>query len=89
MKIELFYAPGCAKCAAATDELKIAAEATVPGVEWCEVNVLDSIDRAVDMGILTLPALAVDGELLFTTLPSPAQLTATLCRRPEEHSHGA
>lgn len=89
MKIELFYAPGCAKCASAKADLKIAAEATVPGVEWCEVNVLDSIDRAVDVGVLTLPALAVDGELLFTTLPSPAQLTTALCRRHEERGHGA
>ena len=39
MKIELFYTPGCAKCAGATTALKAAAEA-LPGVEWREVNVL-------------------------------------------------
>ena len=89
MKIELFYAPGCAKCAVAKVDLRITAEATVPGIEWCEVNVLDSIERAVDVGVLTLPALAVDGGLVFTTLPTPAQLTDALHRHCESRGHGA
>ena len=89
MKIELFYAPGCAKCAAAKVDLKITAEATVPGIEWCEVNVLDSIEHAVDVGVLTLPALAVDGVFVFTKLPTPAQLMAALHRHCEERGHGA
>ena len=88
MKIELFYTPGCAKCAGATTALKAAAEA-LPGVEWREVNVLDSIDRAVDLGVLTLPALAVDGELVFTTLPTAGQLIAELSRRIGGRGDGA
>lgn len=88
MKIELFYAPGCAQCAATTGALKAAAIAAVPGVDWCEVNVLDSLDRAVELGVLTLPALAVEGELVFAALPSPAQLVAELHRRVGECGHG-
>lgn len=88
MKIELFYTPGCAKCAATTAALKTAAVAAVPGVDWLEVNVLDCLDRAVDLGVLTLPALAVDGELTFAALPSPAQLVAELHRRAGEYGNG-
>ncbi len=88
MKIELFHTPGCAKCAGATTALKVAAEA-VPGVEWREVNVLDDLDRAVDLGVLTLPALAVDGKLVFTTLPTAEQLVAELRRRDGERGDGA
>lgn len=88
MKIELFYAPGCAQCATTTAALKAAAIAAVPGVEWLEVNVLDCLDRAVDLGVLTLPALVVDGELAFAALPSPAQLVAELRRRAAERGHG-
>lgn len=80
MKIELFYTPGCARCAGAATALKAAAEA-VTGVEWREVNVLDDLDRAVDLGVLTLPALAVDGELVFTTLPTAELLVTELRRR--------
>ena len=88
MKIELFFTPGCAKCAGATTALKAAAE-TMPGIEWREVNVLDDLDRAVDLGVLTLPALAVDGQLVFTTLPTVEQLVAELRRRDGERGDGA
>jgi len=88
MKIELFHTPGCAKCAGTATALKAAAEA-VPGVEWCEVNVLDELDRAIDLGVLTLPALAVDGELVFTALPTAEQLVAELGRRDRGHGDGA
>ena len=89
MKIELFYAPGCAQCGTMTAALKAAAQA-VSGVEWCEFNVLDDLDRAVNLGVLTLPALAVDGELVFTALPTAEQLVAELRRRDGgERGHGA
>lgn len=89
MKIELFYAPGCAQCAAATPALEAAALAAVSSVEWLEVNVLDNLDRAVELGVLTLPALAVDGELVFAALPSPTQLVAELLKRNRERGHGS
>lgn len=88
MKIELFHTPGCSLCDAGKADLRAAAEAVVPGVEWCEVNVLDSLDRAVELGILTLPALAIDGELVFTTLPSVAQLADALRRHRAEPGNG-
>jgi len=87
VKIELFHAPGCKRCATVTAELQRFA-AGIGGVEWCEVNVLDSLDRAVEVGVLTLPALAIDGELVFTTLPTPAQLAAEVRRRLGGHRHG-
>lgn len=81
MKIELFHTPGCSRCAAAREGLKAAAAAAVPGVEWREVNVLDEMDYAVERGVLSLPAVVVDGDLLFGTLPTPQQLRAALLRR--------
>lgn len=81
MKIELFHTPGCSRCGAAREGLKAAATAAVPGVEWREVNVLDEMDYAVERGVLSLPAVVVDGDLLFGTLPTPQQLRAALLRR--------
>lgn len=81
MKIELFYTPGCAKCAAAHDGLKTTAEQTIEGLVWRELNILEEIDYAVDLGVLTVPAIAIDGELVFSTLPTTQQLRAELLRR--------
>jgi thiol-disulfide isomerase/thioredoxin len=81
VKVELIYAPGCDKCMTAKSALQSAAEAAVGGVEWIELNVLDALDHAVELGVLTLPALAIDGRLAFAALPTPAQLRDELLRR--------
>ena len=81
MKIELFHAPGCSRCAAAREDLKAAAQAAVTELEWRDVNVLDEINYAVDRGVLSLPAIVIDGELAFSSLPTPQQLRAALNRR--------
>lgn len=78
MKIELFQVPGCARCDSAKAELQ--AVATAAGADWCEVNALDALDRAVDLGVLTLPALVIDGELVFAALPLPEALRRELKR---------
>ena len=86
MKIELFHAPGCGRCAAAREGLKATAKAAVPGVEWREVNVLDEMDYAVECGVLSLPAIVIDGDLMFASLPTPLQLRAALQRRSTRKS---
>ncbi len=58
----MFYSPGCSACVAQQDELRAAARAAVNDLEWHDVNVLDDLDRAVERGVLTLPAIVIDGE---------------------------
>ena len=80
MKIELFYTPGCQECANARDELRTAAKEIIPGVIWRELNALDELDYAVEVGIITLPAIAIDGELVFSSLPTRRQLQRELTK---------
>lgn len=81
MKVELFYSPGCSQCAAVREDLKATAERTVAGIEWRELNVLEDLDYAVELGVLSLPAIAVDGQLVFSSLPTPHQLRDALILR--------
>lgn len=81
MKLELFFTSGCAPCDAARDGLKTAASQATPDLVWRDVNVLDELDYAVELGVLTLPAIAIDGELVFTSLPSPAALRSAIVQR--------
>jgi glutaredoxin len=74
MKIELFCTPECENCASARDGLRATAEEAVPGVAWRELNALDELDYAVELGVVTLPAIAIDGELVFSSLPTCRQL---------------
>jgi len=56
----------------------MAAELGGERIEWREVSVLDELDYAVELGVLSTPAIAVNGRLVFRTLPSAKKLRAAL-----------
>src|SRR5258707_15612849 len=81
MRVELFYSDGCEKCAEGKAALKATADELIPSLEWRELNVLDDLDYAVEVGVLTLPSVAVDGELVFTSMPTVGQLREAFRKR--------
>jgi len=82
IKLELFAAPGCDRCAKATQSVQGLVDALgADRLEWRAVDVLDEIDYAVSLGILSTPAIAIDGELVFSSLPSLKTLQRELQNR--------
>ncbi len=82
LEVEVFTSPGCAKCAHARKVLKELTERLGGGrVRWREVDILEELDHAVALGVLAAPAIAIDGELVFTGMPRPSKLRETLLRR--------
>lgn len=81
MRVEIFHSPNCSACVAAHEELRTVARETVNNLEWHELNVLDRLDYAVELGVLTLPSIVIDGELVFTSMPTVNQLRAALIER--------
>ena len=84
MKVEMFVIPGCSECAAARARLRAAAQKVAKNLEWRELNVLDDLDYAVELGVMTLPSIVIDGELVFSSTSTVAQLRDALIER-----HGA
>ena len=78
VRVEVFSSPGCGKCGHAKEVLRRIAQDMGGGIEWREVNVLEEMDYAVALGVLSTPAIAIDGELVFSGLPSAATLRAAL-----------
>lgn len=80
VKIEVLAAPGCKKCARGQDELRAIAVSVLgeDRLVWRSVNVLDELDYAVSLGVLSMPAIAVNGKLKFSSLPTPAQFRTML-----------
>lgn len=81
MNVELFYTEGCRRCAAAREGLKTTAMEAAPHLVWREVDVVKELDYAVELGVLSLPAVAIDGVLVFSSLPTAAQLNSELQHR--------
>ncbi len=82
IEIEIFSSPGCTKCGQAKEVLRrLVEEIGKERIEWREVNVLEELDYAVSLGVLSTPAIAIDGEITFAGLPSVRRLRAELDRR--------
>ena len=59
--VEVFSSPGCSKCSHARELLKkIALEKGADCIQWREVNILEELDYAVSLGVLSTPAIAID-----------------------------
>lgn len=82
IKVELFSSPGCIRCGEVFELLQtITRDFGDGGIEWREVNVLDELDHAVELGVLSMPAIAIDGELVFSSHPSARKLRKVLEQR--------
>ena len=79
INVEVFSSPGCSKCSHARELLKkIVLEKGEDCIHWREVNILQELDYAVSLGVLSTPAIAIDGQLVFTQLPSARKLESVL-----------
>ncbi len=79
IQVEVFSSPGCSRCGQVFDVLHtITQELGAERIEWREVNVLDELEYAVELGVLSMPAIAIDGELVFKSHPSAGKLREVL-----------
>ena len=88
MRVELFYTQGCARCASSRQELQGVLARISPDSSWQDIDVLTSIDYAVELGVLSLPAIAIDGALVFSSLPTTAQFERELESRARGECRG-
>jgi thioredoxin 1 len=73
ISVEFFFAAGCSKCVEAREALRKVAQAT-PRIDWREIDIAKNPHRAVEVGVISTPAVAIDGELLFKSMPTVAAL---------------
>ena len=82
LKVELFSSPGCQKCRHARALLQeLVDELGENSLQPRYIDVVEELDRAVELGVLSIPAIAIDNELVFSTLPSRERLRSELLER--------
>jgi len=87
IKVEVFSSPGCSRCSGVFDLLQtIAQELSAERIAWREVNVVDELDYAVELGVLSIPAIVIDGQLVFRSPPSARKLHDVLEARLQEQN---
>lgn len=81
IKVEVFSSPGCSRCSHAKSVLqKLVEEMGADAIQWREVNILDELDYAVELGVRATPGIAIDGRLMFTAQPSREKLRAAILK---------
>ncbi|HUF79968.1 MAG TPA: thioredoxin family protein [Burkholderiales bacterium] len=87
IKVEILSAPGCSKCARAKEALKsVVNDLGQDRVAWREVDILEEMDYAVELGLMSSGGIAIDGTLVFPRLPSAEKLREELARRVKGES---
>ena len=82
IKIELISASICNRCGDARKRLQsLMDELDDDRIQYREIDVLEELDYVVSLGVLTTPAIAIDGELVFTAMPSLKRLGDELQKR--------
>jgi len=77
--IEVFTSTICSNCQRASRMVEqLLKEPGFENITWREVDVVAEIDHTVAFGVLTTPAIAIGGKLVFTTLPSASQLRSAI-----------
>ena len=77
--IELIFIPPGVSCAKDCERLRHTARVMLgDALIWRDLSVLEHFDYAASLGVLTLPAVAINGRLVFSSLPTPDQLRQAL-----------
>ncbi|MAT51170.1 MAG: glutaredoxin [Porticoccaceae bacterium] len=80
--VEVLTASGCVRCQETKALAKvIIAELGNHSIQYREINVVDNIDYAVQLGVISAPAIALNGELVFPGPPSKAKLRQAILER--------
>ena len=82
VQLELFYSPYCTRCRKARKQVRsLTAHWPSERLRFRELDVLQELDRAVAVGVLRTPALAIDGQLIAGPVPSSRTLETLLRQR--------
>lgn len=80
--IELFSASACNRCGDARKRLQaLIDEMADDRICYREIDVLEQLDYAVSLGVLSPSAIAIDAELVYVVMPPSSQLRDELQKR--------
>ncbi len=83
--IEIFSAPNCPRCASAAVLLHSIVQEHGDLCQWRRVDVVEEIEYAVELGVLATPSIAIDGKLVFTSIPTENALRMAIDGHVREH----
>jgi len=81
--IEMFTSPGCANCPAVKKMLKELSHELVGDITIEEVDITVDPTRAAQYGVMSVPAVAINGILKFVGVPKKEELKKAITEELE------
>ncbi len=81
--LEDFMSPGCVGCPAVKEMLKLLSEELSGEITVEEVDITIDTTRAAQYGIMSVPAIAINGVLKFMGVPQKEELKKALMEELE------
>lgn len=81
--VEKFMSPGCVGCPVVGEMLENLSEELSGKITIEEVDITVDMARAAQYGIMSVPAVAINGELKFTGVPKKEALKKALMEELE------
>ena len=78
LKVEVFTSPSCPYCPMAEQAVEEAKKEMGDAMDVEVVNIMTDRQRAIDYGIMAVPAIAINGVVEFVGAPSKEELIAKL-----------
>jgi len=78
LKVEVFTSPNCPYCPMAEQVVEEAKNEIGDGMDVEVVNIMTDRQRAIDYGIMAVPAIAINGVIEFVGAPSKEELMTKL-----------
>jgi len=76
--VEEFMSPGCVGCPAVKEMLKSLSEELSGEITVEEVDITVDTSRAAQYGVMSVPAIAINGDLKFMGVPKKEELKKAL-----------
>lgn len=78
LKVEVFTSPSCPYCPMAEQVVEEAKKEIKDDMDIEVVNIMTDRQRAIDYGIMAVPAIAINGVVEFVGAPTKEELLAKL-----------
>ncbi|MCL2116624.1 MAG: MJ0307 family thioredoxin [Methanobrevibacter sp.] len=78
LKVEVFTSSSCPYCPMAEQVVEEAKKEIGDGMDVEVVNIMTDRQRAIDYGIMAVPAIAINGVVAFVGAPSKEELMSKL-----------
>lgn len=78
VKIEVFTSPTCPYCPMAIEVVEEAKKELGDAIEVEKVDIMEDREKAVNYGLMAVPAIAMNGVVKFVGAPSLEELMAAL-----------